>query len=249
MKIKTLVIDDEPYALEKLKSYVKNIPYLELVAACSGTTEAMQFLCQNHIDVIFTDIDMPDVNGIKFIQNLQHRPIVVFITAYRDYALDGFRLSATDYLLKPYDMSDFQRAASKVYEAYKKVISQNDDKYVKESLFVKVETRFERLPVKDIRYIKGYGEYLQIFLVNRKSAVVTLSSFAEMKQHLDSRFIQIHRSYIINIDQVAGVEKNRVIMDAETYIPVSGSYRDDFINYLQQHSVGKMYKTSTNKLK
>lgn len=243
MKLKTLIIDDEKFALEKLQIYVKSIPFLELVAACSGTTEALSYLGNENVDVIFTDIDMPDINGIRFVESLPNRPYIVFITAYSEYAVDGFRLSATDYLMKPYDLADFQRAANKVLEAYKKDNTRPAAAHAdSNSLFIKVENKFIRLDMANIRYIKAFGEYLQVFAEERKCAYMTLGSFNDIMRHLNRNFVQVHRSYAVNMDKIVRIEKNRIVMDEETYIPVSDTYRQSFINYLQSRSVGKLPK-------
>lgn len=244
MNLKTIIIDDEQYALDKLQDYVKRTPFLQLVAACSGTTEALKYLQEEDIDVIFTDIEMPDIDGIRFIESLTNRPQVVFITAYRDFAIEGFRLSATDYLLKPYDMADFQRAANKVRDLYQKNLNLKEiNTSTSDSIFIKVETRFERVELSSIKYIKGYGEYLQIFTEGRKTPLMTISSFSEILTKLNEHFIQVHRSYVVNMDKIQRVEKNRILFDEETIIPIGTTHRDAFINYLQSRSIGKVYKT------
>lgn len=244
MKLKTLIIDDEQYALDKLQNYVEHTDFLELVAACCGTTEALKHLREEEIDVIFTDIEMPDIDGIRFIESLTKRPLVVFITAYRDFAIEGFRLSATDYLLKPYDLADFQRAANKVMDAYRKNQAiQGRKASSSDSVFIKVETRFERVSLSSIKYIKGYGEYLQIFTEGKKTPIMTISSFSEILSKLNEHFIQVHRSYVVNMEKVHRVEKNRIICDEEIAIPIGNTHRDAFINYLQSRSIGKVFKS------
>lgn len=243
MKLQTLIIDDEPDALDKLKSYIEKIPFLELAAACQGSTEALEFLANRQIDVIFTDIDMPDINGIAFVESLTTRTMVVFITAYRDFAVEGFRLSAIDYLVKPYSMAEFQRAANKVLEVYQnRHPRQKETQEGSDSLFVKVETHYERISQSAIRYIKGYAEYLQIFVDGQPRPVLTISSFANIAGKLNSSFLQVHRSYIVNMDRIVRIERNRIVMDKDIYIPVSNTYRDDFIRYLQTYSIGKLPK-------
>lgn len=245
MKIKTLIIDDEPIALEKMKSYVDKIPFLQLAGECVSAAEAMQILAEEDIDVVFTDINMPDLDGMEFIGSLSRPPMVVFVTAYSQYALESYRLSAVDYLLKPYSFADFRRAADKVLRLYQ-------DRYrtmpapaqaPRESLFVKVDYKYVRVALSDIRYIKGYGEYLQIFLRDSANPLLTLSSFAAILVKLDpSRFIQIHRSYIVNMDAVERIERSRVIMDADTFLPVGDSYRAAFLDYISSRSVGSQGK-------
>lgn len=254
MKLKTLIIDDEPVALAKLESYIKNVPFLDLVAKCQGSSEALDFMAGELVDLIITDIDMPDINGITFVESLTTGPMVIFTTAYKDYALEGFRLSAIDYLIKPYREVDLIRAVNKAYEVYRQRLSLSNAEAAvgmatalpahtdRKSLFVKVETRYERILLEDIKYIKGYGEYLQIFLVNVPRPILTLSSFQSMMEKLDSSFLQVHRSYIVNTNRIVRIEKGRIIMDADTVIPISSGYKDDFLEYIQLNSVGKAGK-------
>ena len=245
MKIKTLIIDDEPIALEKMKSYVDKIPFLQLAGECMSAAEAMQILAEEDIDVVFTDINMPDLDGMDFIGSLSRPPMVVFVTAYPQYALESYRLSAVDYLLKPYSFADFRRAADKVLRLCqdRKRSAPAPAATAPESLFVKVDYKYVRVTLSDIRYIKGYGEYLQIFLRDVANPLLTLSSFAAILEKLDpSRFIQIHRSYIVNMDAVERIERSRVIMDADTFLPVGDSYRAAFLDYLSSRSVGSQGK-------
>lgn len=241
MKIRTLIIDDEPIALEKLRSYVAKVPYLELVGACPSGVDAMDILATTDVDVVFTDINMPDLNGMDFVQSLSRLPMVVFITAYAQYALESYRLSAVDYLLKPYSFADFQRAANKVMDQYtlRNQGGRNTEQPDKcDTLFVKADYRYVRVSLDDIRYIKGYGEYLQIFLVGEKTPLLTLSSFAAIKGKLTGNFIQVHRSYVVNMNRVDHISRGRVVMDADTYIPVGDSYKAALQDYLSGHSVG-----------
>lgn len=242
MKLLTLIIDDEPIALEKLRNYVAKVPFLQLVAACDSPIEAAETVAREKVDLIFTDINMPDLNGLEFVESLRVPPMVVFITAFDNYAVESYRLSAIDYLLKPYSFADFQRAANKALDLYRlknletpreSPASSSDD-----SLFVKIDYRFVNVKMSDIRYIKGYGEYLQIFTVDREQPLVTLSSFSAIAGRLPASFVQVHRSFIVNMDRAEGVERGRIVMDTETYIPVSDGFRDTFQAYLNSHSVG-----------
>lgn len=243
MKLRTLVIDDEPIALEKLGKYVEKVPFLELVSACESALDAIAVLNEKPVDLIFTDINMPDLNGMDFIASLSSTPMVVFITAYAQYAVDSYRLSAVDYLLKPYGFAEFQRAANKALEAYSTrrqsgASSQSNSQSVNDSLFVKVDYRYVRIRLASICYIKGYGEYLQIFTEGSSTPILTLSSFADIKERLSDNFLQVHRSYIVNMDQVESINRGRIIMDADTYIPVGDSFKNAMQSYLLDHSVG-----------
>lgn len=244
MKLRTLIIDDEPIALEKLKSYVSRVPFLELTAQCASGIEATNILGNNNIDLIFSDINMPDLNGLELVESLTNPPMIVFITAYSQYAVDSYKLNAIDYLLKPYSFSDFQRAANKAYDTYVLRNRNNaNDKNVSDdtaSVFVKVEGKYLRIQPDQIRYIKGYGEYLQLFLTTRERPVLTLSSFAAIREILPDSFIQTHRSYLVNINHISQVERSRLVMDCNTVIPISDSQKQTFHTYLHDHAIGSI---------
>lgn len=240
--IRTLIIDDEPIALEKLRTYVEKTPSLTLVGACDSAFDAMPYINNGDVDLIITDINMPDLNGLDFVKTLANPPMVIFITAYADYAVESYSVSAVDYLLKPYGYVEFSRAVNKAVEQFAMrhpvgpVVEKKDDA---DSIFFKVDYRYVRVSLADIRYIKGYGEYLQVYLEGERNPIVTLSSFAAIKERLTDSFLQVHRSYIVNMNRVEQIERNRVVMDADTYIPVGESYKADFQDYLARHSAGR----------
>ena len=250
MKLRTIIIDDEPIALEKLRSYVEKTPFLQLAGVYSNGVEALETMASGtEVDVIFTDINMPDINGMEMVSALTQQPLVVFITAYSDYAAESYRYSAVDYLLKPYNFTDFQRAAGKVLDRYRMMHS--DTTTIQEtstgtaqtvndsgSIFIKVDHRYVRVNLTDIRYIKGYGEYLQIFTTASPSPLLTLSSFATILGRLSGDFLQIHRSYIVNMNHVLQIERARIVMDADTYLPVGDSYKPKLQQYLATRSIG-----------
>ena len=241
MTIRNLVIDDEPIALEKLRSYVEKTPALELAGACDSAFDAMAYVGKGDIDLIITDINMPDLNGLDFVKTLAEPPMVIFITAYADYAVESYSVSALDYLLKPYGYVEFSRAVNKAVDAYalrrgSQVAERNDDA---DSIFFKVDYRYVRVSLADIRYIKGFGEYLQVYVEGEKNPIVTLSSFAAIKERLTDSFLQIHRSYIVNMNRVEQIERSRVVMDADTYLPVGESYKSAFQDYLARHSAAR----------
>ncbi len=243
MKLRTLIIDDEPIALEKLRSYVEKTPFLELAAECQSAFEAIEFLGTNDADLVVTDINMPDLDGLDFVRSLPKAPMVIFTTAYPQYAVDSYRVSAVDYLLKPYGFADFHRAVGKALELYGQrhpnVAAETAPRQGRGSLFVKVDYRYIRVSLADIRYIKGYGEYLQIYVSGNAIPLLTLSSFASVKERLTDNFLQIHRSYIVNMDHVGQIERNRVVMGPDLYLPVGDSFKASFQAYLASHAVGK----------
>lgn len=238
--IKVLAIDDEPLALQQLEAYIRKMPFLKLVSACQSATDALQIMQREVIDAIFIDINMPDLNGMDFVKQLAVPPLVVFTTAYSEYAVEGFRVDAVDYLLKPFGLQDFQRAAMKVKARYElqntaTVSAVTDD----DVLFFKTDYKVVRIRVSDICYVEGMSEYLKIHLEGQKPIVVLLS-MKKLEERLPaSRFMRIHRSYIINLNRIREVNKNRVIMDADTYLPIGDNYREAFNRYLDSKFIGK----------
>ena len=250
MNIRVLAIDDEPLALQQLAAYIRKISFLELRGQCSSAHEAFDIMEREVIDAIFCDINMPDLNGMDFVKQLAVPPLVVFTTAYADYAIEGYRVNAVDYLLKPFGLQDFQRAALKVRERVQQSQPQpagrgTDGPAAEEagsspdSFFVKTDYRVMKLAVSDIRYIEGMSEYLKIHLKSQPKPVVTLLSMKKMEEYLPSYFMRIHRSYIINLKMIQEVNKNRVIMDADTYLPIGDNYKDVFNEYLNTKFLGK----------
>ena len=240
--IRVLAIDDEPLALQQLATYIKKIPFLELVAECQSAIEAKEILNNENIDAIFCDINMPDLNGMDFVKSLSTPPLIVFTTAYSEYAVEGFKVDAVDYLLKPFGLDDFKRAANRLQERLEvrqqepatTIVSSEDD-----SIFVKTDYRVVKIAISDIRYIEGMSEYLKIHLESQPKPIVTLLSMKKMEEFLPSHFMRIHRSYIINLKKIQEVNKNRVIMDSETFLPIGDNYKDAFNDYLNKKFLGK----------
>ena len=240
--IRVLAIDDEPLALQQLAAYIKKITFLELVAECQSAIEAKEILNNENIDAIFCDINMPDLNGMDFVKSLSTPPLIVFTTAYSEYAVEGFKVDAVDYLLKPFGLDDFKRAANRLQERLEvrkqepatTIVSSEDD-----SIFVKTDYRVVKIVISDIRYIEGMSEYLKIHLESLPKPIVTLLSMKKMEEFLPSHFMRIHRSYIINLKKIQEVNKNRVIMDSETFLPIGDNYKDAFNDYLNKKFLGK----------
>jgi len=245
--IKVLAIDDEPLALQQVVAYIKKIPFLQLAGECQSAQEAKEILNSDDVDAIFCDINMPDLNGMDFVKSLAAPPLVVFTTAYSEYAVEGFKVDAVDYLLKPFGLDDFRRAANRLkdrlqlsaaagapQQAAPAPQSDSDD-----TIFVKTDYRVVKLAVSDIRYIEGMSEYLKIHLESQPKPIVTLLSMKKMEEYLPPYFMRIHRSYIINLKMIQEVNKNRVIMDADTYLPIGDNYKDAFNDYLNTKFLGK----------
>jgi DNA-binding LytR/AlgR family response regulator len=188
---------------------------------------------------------MPDLNGMDFVKSLAAPPLVVFTTAYSEYAVEGFKVNAVDYLLKPFGLDDFRRAANRLQErlatpaapeSAPEMHAQADED---DSIFVKTDYKVVKVAISDIRYIEGMSEYLKIHLESQPKPIVTLLSMKKMEEYLPGYFMRIHRSYIINLKKIQEVNKNRVIMDADTYLPVGDNYKDAFNDYLNTKFLGK----------
>ena len=239
--IRVLAIDDEPLALRQLSSYIKKIPYLELVGECQSALDAMAVMEKQTIDAIFIDINMPDLNGLDFVRSIESPPLVVFTTAYSDYAIEGYKVNAVDYLLKPFTLEDMQGAAEKVRTQYE-LLHQGDVSVVDEddAIFFKTEHKVVRVQVSDIRYVEGMSEYLKIHLEGDRKPLIVLLSMKKLEERLPRHvFMRIHRSYIINLRKIQEVNKNRVILDADTYLPIGDLYRDTFNSYIDSKFLGK----------
>ncbi len=240
--IRCLAIDDEPLALQQLAAYIGKVPFLELAAQCQSALEARKYLEQETVDAIFCDINMPDLNGMDFIKSLQAPPLVVFTTAYSEYAVEGFKVNAVDYLLKPFGMQDFQRAANRVKERLEvtpPLPQQGGGGGGSDTIFVKTEYKIVKITIADIRYIEAMSEYLKIYLDSEPKPVITLLSMKKIEERLPDDFMRIHRSYIVNLTKIQEVNKNRVIMDSDTYLPIGDMYKEAFQRYLDAKFLGK----------
>ena len=238
MKIRCVVMDDEPIALEKMRTYVEKIPYLELAAACDSPAEAMEVLSQEDVDAIFTDISMPGINGMDFVSTLSSAPLVVFITSYSEYAVESYSVGAVDYIMKPYGMKEFQRAAEKVKMQYENRINSGIPGMGRDSIFIRTDYKWVRVNTSDIRYIQGLSDYLRLSILENDEPLITYSTFANMKSCLPANFIQVHRSWMVNLEHIKEISNSRIIMDKDTAIPIGDSYKGQLLEYLNKCSVG-----------
>ncbi len=240
--IRVLAIDDEPLALQQLVAYIKKLDFLELKAACQSAVEAREIMDHAPVDAIFCDINMPDLSGMDFVKSLPVRPLIVFTTAYSEFAVEGYKVDAVDYLLKPFGFQDFQRAALKLQKALanSQLSALNSPQSIPDdSIFVKTDYRMVRISISAIRYVEAMSEYLRIYLDNQPKPIITLLSMKKMEEFLPDTFMRIHRSYIVNLDRVQEVGKNRVILDADTYLPIGESYKGVLDDYLSKRYLGK----------
>lgn len=240
--IRCIAIDDEPLALQQMESYIGKIPYLELVAKCQNAEQAQEVINDDRIDAIFCDINMPELNGLDFVKSLANPPMVVFTTAYSEYAVDGFKLDAVDYLLKPFGLDDFKKAAEKVKKRYDAMKSTQEVSRVDEddAIFLKTEYKIVRINIRDIRYVEAMSEYLRIYLDDVTRPIIVLLSMKKMEERLPaSTFMRVHRSFIINLKKIKEISKSRIMLGEDVEVPIGDSYRDNFNAYINSKFLTK----------
>jgi two-component system LytT family response regulator len=239
MKIKCIAIDDEPLAVKKMAGYIQKIPFLELVAECRSAFEAMSIMSKVDIQLMFIDINMPDINGMEFVKSLTNKPYIVFTTAYSEYAVEGFQVMAVDYLLKPITFSNFLKAANRVKNLIELTDSnkKEDIRATADHLFVKSEYKLVRIELNDIKYIESQHEYIKIHLINSKPVMTKLSMKSIEEQLPSDRFMRVHRSYIVNLSRIQVIERNRIVFDGKVYIVVSEQYKELFQKYIKGNFV------------
>jgi len=243
--MKCIAIDDEPLALSQISSYISRVSFLTLVKSCRDAFDAMKVLSEDTIDLIFVDINMPDLNGMDFIRSLVNRPLVIFTTAYSEYAVDGFKVDAVDYLLKPFEFQDLYKASEKARKQHEYIqmakegeIISEDSKVKDGVLFVKSDYKVVRIDVDKIKYIESMSEYVRIFVEGEKKSIITLVSMQKLEARLPkSYFMRVHRSYIVNLRKMIAVSRMRILYSDEVYIPVGDSYKDKFLDYLEKMSI------------
>ena len=245
--IRCIAIDDEPLALRQVKNYIERIEKLELVALCSNAIEAQELLKTEQVDLLFVDINMPDINGIDFVRGLTDPPLVIFTTAYSEYALEGFRLNAVDYLLKPFSFDDFSRAAEKAC-SLRELHRMRDERAASVStiesideasdnndyISIKSDYKVNLVRYNDIIYIESVGEYIRLHLKDG-SKLTTLFRLKNMETELPQRnFMRVHRSYIVNIDYVSSFARGKIYLSNGDYVPISINYRDTFREHFEK---------------
>jgi len=232
--IRTIAIDDEPLALQLVTSYVAKTPFLELVESFDNPLDAMEFLSENPVDLIFLDIQMPDLTGIEFTRILENRPKIIFTTAYEKYALEGFKLEATDYLLKPFSYEEFLKAAKRAEKLIRleNGESQEEVEANNEFLFLKSEYKIRRINYNEINYIEGLKDYVKVYLQKDTKPILSLNSLKSLEVKLpESKFMRVHRSFIVNLEKIDTIERSRIVF-GKVYIPVSDQYKDKFQQFL-----------------
>ena len=234
--IRSIAIDDEPLALEQIGEYIQKTPFLKLTGLFDSALKAIEFLSATPVDLMFVDINMPDLSGVDFVKSLENPPKIVFVTAYGDHALEGFRVDALDYLLKPISYGDFLKSANKVKSWFTATLQDPAEiRSDKSFLFIKSDYKILRINFEDIKYIEGMNEYIRIFLTNSKP-VMTLMSMKAIENLLPpDRFMRVHRSYIVSLSKISVIERNRIVFEGKVYIPVSEQYNKRFQEYIDEN--------------
>ena len=244
--MKALLIDDEPLALRHLRTYIARVPFLELAGEYRNALEASRALEEQSVDLIFCDINMPDLSGIDFVRSLsaEQRPMIVFTTAYSEYAVEGFKLDAIDYLLKPFSFADFNRSVTKAQSLYELLAYRKTQGDVpapeatprdREYISIKADYKTTLVRISDIVYLESEGEYVRLHLDDR-STITTLFRLKNMEAALPSEmFMRVHRSYIVNLQRIRSYVKGRVFISDSEYVPIGENYREAFQRYIEAH--------------
>ena len=243
--MRCIAIDDEPLALRQISSYISKIPFLELVATFRSAVAAQAWLQENETDLIFVDINMPDMTGVEFVQSLDVPTMAIFTTAYAEYAIEGFKLSAIDYLLKPFGLKDITRASEKALSLYELLqlqknaqIEQDIEELAteveedKSVISVHADRKTHIVKLANIIYLESAGEYVRLHLTDG-TTLVTLFRLKNMESTLQSsQFMRVHRSYIVNLSHIVGYTKGRIFLSSEDYIPIGENYKEQVTNYM-----------------
>ncbi len=240
--IKAIIVDDEPLALEVLETYINQIPEIQLVKKCENAFEANEALRNNQVDLMFLDIQMPQLSGIDFLKTLSNPPCVIFTTAYPDYAVEGFELNAIDYLLKPISLERFLKAVNKVSEKLSsRKIDHETSHYegAEDFFFVKADKKLVKINFDDILYIEGLKDY--VIIRQEGGRVITLQTMKSLEDRLpDTKFKRVHRSFIVNIKRITAILGNMVeLMEAGKIkqLPIGKNYRDELLDMINENKL------------
>lgn len=235
MTINCTIIDDEPLAAGLLKSYVEKTPFLNLIGTYSSAIEAMKDLREHPVQLLFLDIQMPELSGIEFAKILPHETKIIFTTAFQQYAIEGYKVNALDYLMKPISYDDFLKAADKALEWFS--VTQKQDTYARDRfMFVKSDYKLVRIALDDILYIEGLKDYVRIFLQDGQK-IMSLMNMKKLEEYLPRpEFLRTHRSYIVHMSKAQSIDRFRIVFGQE-YIPISDSYKEDVLQYFDLHTL------------
>ena len=234
--INVIAIDDEPLALQLIADYIQMTPDLILAGQFENPLEAARFVGKNNIDIVFTDIQMPGLNGIEFTRSVVKGPVVIFTTAFEKYAIEGFKLDVADYLLKPFTYNEFLAAVRKAERMIKSVRKPADEVLSNnEFLFLKSDYKIKRINFLNIIYIEGLKEYVRVYTTDSDKPVMSLSSLKILEKRLPAdKFMRVHRSFIVNLEKIDTIERSRIVF-GKKYIPIGDQYKDKFQEFLNRN--------------
>lgn len=229
--IKVIAIDDEPLALKQLETYISKVPFFSIAASCSNALEAREYLEDNDADAMFLDINMPDISGLEFVRMLPKKPLIVFTTAHPQYAIEGFKTDAVDYLLKPFSFSEFLTSAEKVKTRLEQIRAVQESTAGTRSddfVFFKMDYKIIKVNVNDIIYAESMSEYIKIHLESEKTPMLVLMSIPKLLGKLpQNMFARTHRSYMVNLSKIKEVSKGIVLLENGKIIPVGDNWRKE----------------------
>lgn len=232
-EITCILADDEPIARQILEKYIADVPHLQLLHSCSDAFEVMEFLQKRSVDLLFLDINMPKLTGLALLKSMSHPlPDVIITTAYPNYAVEGFELSVTDYLLKPFSFERFLKAVMKVQGQHeeKQTVLTATAPEVKDSIFVKSDKKLIKLRFDEINFLEAYGNFIKI---NTEKTILISETLTSFSQKLPPHFIRTHKSYCANIDRITMIDGNQIFFPNGTQIPISASYRKHVLDSIQ----------------
>ncbi|MDE6116856.1 MAG: LytTR family DNA-binding domain-containing protein [Duncaniella sp.] len=240
MTLRCCVVDDEPLASGLIASYISKPPFMELAGEFSSPKDAISTILEGEVDVVFLDINMPQLNGIEFAKIIPSSVRVIFTTAYDNYAVEGFRVNALDYLLKPISYDEFLAAGNRALQ-WAELNSRKQEPGLTTSgqdhIIVKSEYKLVQIPIKDILYIEGLKDYVKIYTEGAEKSIMTLISMKALERSLPAnKFMRVHRSYIVNLSKIKIIERNRIVF-GKTSIPVSESYKQVFADYISSRTL------------
>jgi two-component system, LytTR family, response regulator LytT len=234
--ITVIAIDDEPLALQLIVDYIQKTPDLMLIGQFENPLEAAQYISKNPIDIVFTDIQMPGLNGIEFTRSMVNGPVVIFTTAFAKYAIEGFKLDIADYLLKPFTYEEFLTSVHKAERMIRSITKPADDVLSNnEFLFLKSDYKIKRINFQNILYIEGLKEYVKVYTMLSDKPILSLSSLKVLEIKLPAdKFLRVHRSFIVNLEKIETIDRSRIVF-GKKYIPIGDQYKDKFQEFLDKN--------------
>lgn len=233
--MRTIAIDDEPLALSLVSSYIKKTGFLELIALFDNPIDAIDFLQDEDVELVFLDIQMPELTGVDFVKTLVNPPKIIFTTAFEKYALEGFKLNAIDYLLKPFSYAEFLISVNKAMKIFELESNENEEDKNAEFLFLKSEYKIRRISFNNILYIEGLKDYVKVFLQSDDLPILSISTIKSLESKLPAKkFMRIHRSFIVNLEKIEIIERSRIVF-GKKHIPVSDHYKTQFQDFVKRN--------------